>query len=388
MSPRRAERAIDTAPGVTDWRDRPLAELLGAFGLAGVAEEPLATDGWSGATFTTIERDGRRYVLKRASPAYDWIVRATHDTVIREAWLADRGVRDEPWLRPSVGRLSVPFLGAAADADGAAVVLMPDLASELSAWERVRGGTVLTAAAADLLIDRIAGLHALPWSDVLEARAVRDGGADPPWCPLPERLTLLTPRSAAAYAAEGNPVGERFLAGWDGFERHAPRAVRDVLARLADDPEPLIRALAPLPAVGLHGDLKLANVARRDDGTITFIDWQMTLRAPVAVELGWSIVTNSAELPYPPDVVLARYLVALRSRADRWQFGAARRDLDALAGDWAVQVDLALVVGLLLRGWRKGLDTVAGTTLGSGIGAEEDLAWWSARVVEAADRRL
>ena len=45
-------------------------------------------------------------------------------------------------------------------------------------------------------------------------------------------------------------------------------------------------------------------------------------------------------------------------------------------------------MGLLLRGWRKGADTAAGLTLGSGVAAEDDLAWWAERAVEAAGRRL
>ena len=88
--------------------------------------------------------------------------------------------------------------------------------------------------------------------------------------------------------AEGNPVGERFLAGWAAFERHAPAAARDLVGAAGRrSGTAASRALARLPAVGLHGDLKLANVARLDDGAVTFIDWQMTRRAPVAVELGW-----------------------------------------------------------------------------------------------------
>ena len=47
-----------------------------------------------------------------------------------------------------------------------------------------------------------------------------------------------------------------------------------------------------------------------------------------------------------------------------------------------------MIVGLLLRGWRKGADTVAGATLGSGVTAADDLAWWCERAVEAAERRL
>jgi hypothetical protein len=374
---------------VTGWRDRPLADLLDEYDLTGVPERPFPTDGWSGATFTTVDRsDGRRYVLKRASPAYDWIVRATRDEVIREAWLAGTGMRDEPWLGPSVGPISVPFLGAAIDADGAAVILMPDLAEALGAWHPVAGGRLLAVGAMDLLLDRVAALHALPWSEVLNARAARDGHAPPPWCPLPERLTLLTPRSAAGYAAEGNPVGERFLEGWAGFERHAPAAARDLVGRLADDPGPLIRALSRLPGIGLHGDIKLANVARHGDGAVTFIDWQMTLRAPVAVELGWCIVTNSAELPLPPDQILARYRASLDRVGGHWRFGEQRFDADAVLGDWALQVDLSMIIGLTLRGWRKGLDTVADGMLASGVTAADDLAWWCARAVEAAERRL
>ena len=60
----------------------------------------------------------------------------------------------------------------------------------------------------------------------------------------------------------------------------------------------------------------------------------------------------------------------------------------AVLGDWDAQVDLAWISGLVLRGWRKGLDAEAGITLPSGLTAAEDLAAWSARAVEAASRRL
>jgi hypothetical protein len=57
-------------------------------------------------------------------------------------------------------------------------------------------------------------------------------------------------------------------------------------------------------------------------------------------------------------------------------------------GDWAAQVDLGWIVGLLLRGWRKGLDAEAGIATGSGTSGADDLAWWCGRAVEAAERRL
>jgi phosphotransferase family enzyme len=372
----------------TGWRDRPLADLLADFGLAGTDERPMATDGWSGSTFTALQRGDERFVLKRTSPVRDWIVRATRDDAIREAWLANAQVHLADWMRDVGGGLSIAYLGAAEDGNGEAAVLMPDLAAELIAWERPSHQPMLEIGATDRLIDRIAKLHSLPWSDVLTAAATMQGEPAPPWCPLPERLTLLTRRSATAYAAAGNPVGDIFLRGWEGFERHATPAARDLIEQLGEDPEPLVRALGQLPSVGLHGDIKLANVALFEDGGVAFIDWQMTLRAPVAVELGWFIVTNSAELPFPPEEVLHRYHESLGRAAGEERSGAPQRDLDGLIGDWAAQQDLAAIIGLLLRGWRKGRDTDDGAVLGSDVSAADDLAWWCARAVEAADRRL
>ena len=94
----------------------------------------------------------------------------------------------------------------------------------------------------------------------------------------------------------------------------------------------------------------------------------MTLRAPVAVELGWFIVTNSAELPIEPDEIV-RPATASRSTwyAGRWGSATVRTTSTASLGDWAAQVDLPWIVGLLLRGWRKGLDAEAGGDAGSGV---------------------
>jgi hypothetical protein len=351
------------AGGVTDWRDRLLHDLLDENGLAGAREASFPTDGWSGATFTTMARSDRRFVLKRVSATKDWIVRATGDDLLREAWVAFEGASRRT------------YLGAAADPDGGAAILMPDLSGELMTWGDQPRSTGLDAADIDHLIERIVAFHATPWSD----------GIDVPWCPLAERLTLLSPAAADRYVAEANPVGAIFRDGWADFGRSAPFAARDLIERLSTDVGPLIAAMGRLPDVELHGDLKFANVARFRDGTIGFIDWQMTLRAPVAVELGWLLVSNSAELPVPPDDVLRRYRAAWQRQAAP---EAGRPFIEDVIGDWERQVDLAMIVGLLLRGWRKSLDTVAGVTLGSGIAAADDLAWWSERAVEAADRRL
>jgi Phosphotransferase enzyme family len=376
-----------------DWRTRTLADLLAEHDLAGRPEHDFPTDGWSGARFTSIERPGdppERLVIKRTSPALDWIAAATDDTTVREARLASS---DRRHLESSLAR-TLPYLGAAADGDTAAI-LMPDLSTELLAWERpAHDSADIDVGVVDRVLDRLAQLHAAPWSFVVDEMTY-DSPETPafPWCPLPARLTLTARPTCARHIERGIRAGvesaAKLLAGWDAFDRRAPAAARALVANLAGNPGPLVDALGRLPPVGLHGDLKLANVAiGPEDGQIRFIDWQMTIRAPIAVELGWFLVANSASLPERPDPLLERYRMSLTWFLGRTGYGEIPADHAHVIGDWDAQVDLARIVGLLLRGWRKGLDAEAGARLGSGVSGADDLAEWSALAVEGARRRL
>lgn len=370
---------------LTHWEARTLDDLLAEHDLAGTPEEPFPNDGWSGAQLTSLRRGRERFVLKRTSWATDWIARATRDHSLREGFVAanrvlllSAGGRHVP-----DGPVVAPYLGAAADGTSLAL-LMPDLSNELIAWERPAHEPAIDLPTLDRVVDAMARLHFLSWPPF---------GADGewPWCPIHERIFLLSRRSAMQFRADGITVAERFLAGWAAFERLAPPACTALLASLEAGPEPLLLALGRLPAVGLHGDLKLANVALLGDHSVGLIDWQMTALAPVAIELGWFLVSNAALLPEQPDDVLRRYLESARWFAGRWSGGSGgpqHRTIETVIGDWDAQVDLAYVVGLLLRGWRKGLDAAAGATLTSGVSAEDDLADWCARAVEAARRRL
>ena len=383
MAPTTSRRRADRRPVTGTWRDRTLLELLTEFGLELLPEHDFPTDGWSGATFTSIvDGYGRRFVLKRTSVAVDWIARATRDQDLREGWFAALPPGSLVWMP----KATTSYLGAAADGDGVAI-LTPDLSNELIAWERPGHEPAIDDATLDRVLRATARLHAVPWASVLETINEREGAAAPPWCPLAERLTLLSPASAARYAAEANPVGPRFLEGWDAFGRLASPTARELVERLDTDLSPLIRALEVLPWVGLHGDLKLANVALLPDDEVGFIDWQMTMRAPLAVEMGWFLVSNSGSLPVTPDETLRRYNAAFeRDEGQPWPM-AQSAEFDVV-GDWDLQRDLTWIIGLLLRGWRKGLDARGGVMLPSGVSAADDLAWWCEQAVEASYRRL
>jgi Phosphotransferase enzyme family len=367
------------------WTEVELTELLASAGLTDVPEEPFPTDGWSGATFSLLRRaDGARFVIKRDAHASNWIARATADSGLREAVLASAAAAREIAIPESV---ELPYLGAARDGDGAAI-LMPDLSAALIAWEDPARASAFDVAELATVIDAMARLHSTP-DGLLPGSETQPGW---PWCPLRERILLLARPSAQRYADEGIWVGERFLAGWDAFDRQASTSARRLIESLADEPAPLIAALGRLPSTGLHGDLKLSNVGLLPGNRIVVIDWQMMLRAPVAVELGWFLVSNVALLPLAPVPVLDAYREALERHADHANGKTApvpnRLDWPSLVGDWQAQVDLAWIVGLLLRGWRKGLDAEAGVSPASGVTAASDLAWWCDMAVHAADRRL
>jgi hypothetical protein len=343
------------------WARRPLPDLLAEHGLAGETEAPFPNNGWSGAELTRLVRDdGAAFILKRTSWAMDWIARSTRDHALREAVVAADPI---PFPKP----LSNAYLGAAID-DGRAAILMPDLSAELLPWDEDAGA--IDVATLDRVLEAVSALHALPWA---ELRA-RPEGLRWPWCPLRERIELLTPTSARRYEDGGLSIGRRFLEGWAAFERLAPAGAVEVIARLGRDSGPLLGALGRLPSTGLHGDLKLANVALPPDGSVALIDWQMTAFAPLAVDLGWFLVSNVSQLPLDPEAVFERYLELA---------GAS-----SAVGDAAAQLHLTILVGLLLRGWRKGLDAEAGLTLPTGQAAADDLRWWSERAMIAAHRRL
>ncbi|MBF8290108.1 MAG: aminoglycoside phosphotransferase [Chloroflexi bacterium] len=337
------------------WAGRTLANLLAAHGLSESPEREFPNDGWSGATLTALDGPDGRFVLKRTSWAADWVARSTRDHALREAVLAADPV---PLPMP----LSSAHLGAAADGTAAAI-LMPDLSAWLIPWDRGEGmAAIISGETLDRVLEAAATIHAMPWAQLRNHDAGDPGRPTWPWCPIRERILW---------------VGERFLSGWDQFDRRASPAAVALIAAMAADPAPLIDALAVLPATGLHGDLKLANVALLPAGRAACIDWQMTTFAPIALEMGWFLVSNVAQLDLAPDRVLDRYRAALE-----------RAGGGAFVGDWDAQRDLAIVVGLVLRGWRKGLDADAGVTLPTGATAAAALAWWCDEAVEAAARRL
>src|SRR5262249_17305193 len=153
-------------------------------------------------------------------------------------------------------------------------------------------------------------LHAHPWDGAAELGEGR-------WTPWRERLTLICRQSLERPGPARDAVADRLLPGWDAWDRLATPEAREVIARLGEDPTPLLAAPAREPSTLIHGDLKLANVGMAADGAVEFVDWQMAMMAPVAVELGWFLVANVAALPVGPEAISRAYAAALtRAKAE------------------------------------------------------------------------
>jgi phosphotransferase family enzyme len=320
----------------------PLADVLAAHDLIGIPEEPFPNDGWSGALLTRLTRGDQRFVLKRDSVAADWIARATRDgPVLREAWFAAAYPNLPPPAR-------APYLGVGRLGDEFGL-LMPDLSGVLFDWSRA-----IDMAQLDRVLEAVRVIHDAPVPSALVDAA--------PWCPLRERVLLISRPAVAGPGPAHDAVGDRILPGWDAFARFAPGDALELVASLSSEPGPLLRALGRRRQCFLHGDLKLANAGIAADGYVELVDWQMVMLGPVEVELGWFLAANVATLPLAADEVLARY-------------------------DTSGDLELAWIVGLLLRGWRKGYDAEAGVVHPSGMSAVDDLALWSRRAV-AASRAL
>jgi hypothetical protein len=305
------------------------------------AEMPFAHDGYSGATMSRIEQNGRRYVVKRVSRTVDWIIQMTSDQALREAQIGASNVLDS--LAPG---LRSPSIAAAYDGDGFALLMHDLTACLLPNQGRLPTATV------DLILARLAHMHARFW----DATPTEDIG----WCGLRERLLMLSEPAGERLRAAGFMLSGGFAAGWEGFHRVAPSAVSGLVRKLHENPRPLIEMCNALPQTLLHNDVKTGNIAVEGD-TVWLFDWALAGLGPVCSELGWLLGVNSSRLPGTLDETLSAYREHLRdSLAHRWD-----------ARTWERQEGIAHVSGLMVFGWAK-------------VDDPQELQWWCDRALAAA----
>lgn len=310
-----------------------------------VARTPVGSGGNSG---NTIERvtlaDGRELVLKRVSPDWDWLSRATKDDG-RVATMWESGLFDR--MPASVDHTTV-----AVERDGTGWnVFMRDVSHTLLS-EEIRHDR----RSVQLLLRAVADLHA----------AFRDQDL-PDLCSIEDRYGMLSPRTGHSEKALGNPAGSLILRAWDAFYEQAPTDVADVITVLVDDPTSIADELRTCSQSLIHGDLRLGN-AGFDGDRLVLIDWgDRTGVAPPAVDLAWFIGFDAQRLEISPDDVIDEFR---RLCADSFEERA---------------LQLSLIGGLVHLGAHLGLKFLAADDDAKRAAAEAELAWWVRNVKRALD---
>ena len=336
-----------------------LSEVTGQR-IADVRTHPLHAEyAKSGSHLLVVETNagqGPRFILKRVSAAWDWLMRATDDERCRSVTLWTSGVFDR--MPPEIEHATV---ACARDGDGWAI-LMRDVEPDLMPYAR------LSEAQADRVLDALAALHATFFA--------QPNLADPPLglCTPRHVYGMFSPATGHREAGGAEEVPQRILEGWDLFPRVVAPDVADVVLSLVADPAPLCAALARWPQTLIHGDARHANLGLwRDGRRVVMLDWALAAVAPPAVELGRFLGTNTTLLPTSKEATLAGY----RAHLARW-LG------DRFSDDWwEPQLALGLLGGFVQDGWSMVLKASHWR-----VPAEErphwraDLEWWSNRVRE------
>jgi hypothetical protein len=322
---------------------RSVEELLSG---AGARVAMKTGDSKSGAAFERVDLDGVPHVVKHLHPDDDWIMRVTGDVRCRPALVWTSGLLDAvpACIDPAMVGCAV---GLGRNGWGAAL-LMPDVTRLLVP----EGDAPLPREQHLRFLDHMAALHAAlwKWEDTV--------GLLPP----PARYGCFAPAAHAYELERPEPDRVPVIAGdgWLRFRDRVPDLAGSVIA-LADDPTPLVDALAGTPQCFLHGDWKLGNLGSHPDGRTVLLDWAMPGRGAPCSELAWYLALNRARIPQSKEDAIAVYR------------GSLERHGVATDGWWERQLPLALLGALVQFGWEKAL------------GDDEELAWWCGHAAAGLD---
>lgn len=310
-----------------------------------VSRRPLGRAGASGNRLERITLDdGRTLVLKRVSPQWDWISRATGDRG-RAAWMWDAGLFDR--IPGSIDHATVGVEHEAAG--GAWNILMRDVSAALVAPDRK-----LDAARVRRLVQALAELHLSFWEEDF-----------PELCGLEQRYRLLCFETARREEARGDPVGKVIRRGWDAFAELVPQDVVQAIFAIVERPQLLAEQLRGCAQTLIHGDVRLMNLGFRGD-RVVLLDWgERTGTAPPAVELASFLVFDGGQLGIPREQVIAEFR----------RLGGERFEERAL--------QLALIGGLVQLGSSVAWRVAYSDTQQERQAARDDLGWW-ARACAAA----
>ena len=313
----------------------------------------------SGSRLLTVETNnnrGPRYVLKRSSPDWDWIMRTSEDHHCRSVTLWQSGLLDR--LRPEIEHSVV---ACATDGDGWAI-LMHDVSDNLTPWDQP-----LSPADNELFLAAMATQHATFW----EAPELTDPELG--LCNLPAAIQCLSPIRCRDELKQPSGFLSRVYTAWELVPELFEPDVTDILRQLITKPQPLCDALARYPQTLLHGDVQLSNrgLVRGAQQQVIMLDWQLAAVGPATLDFVWHLGTKlGTHLPIAKEAAIECY----------------RRHLAHLLGDrfdltqWQPLLDLGFLAALVRYQCAMVLMVKYPQNRLMRICAPGELAWWSERV--------
>jgi hypothetical protein len=263
----------------------------------------------SGSHLLAIEtNDGRgpRFIVKRVSLAWDWIMRATNDRLGREAQAWAGGLLDR--LPPEITH---PVLACAHDGDGWAI-LMRDVSDALFPPHDPYVGLALSTADEDRLLDGLAALHEAFW-DKPEAASSACG-----YCHPALRYSAFSPETGRREGDAPDVYPRIIRDGWDLLPSLIDADTAVLVTALALDPRPLVSALARYPQTVVHGDPRPPNFGLvRSNGSasrVMLLDWQLAGPGAAASDLAWLLYCAEPGRLRPRETVIAVYRDRLAAR--------------------------------------------------------------------------
>lgn len=299
----------------------------------------------SGSILSAVDTGTGRLILKRVSATWDYFMRVSDDRHGREAAIWASGLLDR--LPPEMTRA---YLAVARDGKGWAI-LMRDIAGSL-----LSSGAPISSHDHERIITALAAMHAAYWDIV----------PDPLLCDPWHHYHVVSPDAAQSDPGEHGALHHSIIDGWEKLATLLdPGVARQALA-LANDPAPLVAALAPLPQTLTHADARPANIGI-EDGRVLLIDWALAGRDVAGLDLVWYIAGAGARGPMAREDSLALYERELAARL------GPRHDRAV----WTAIRDLSLLGGLLRHGWIAARQAFGANEASREAGCA-DVAWWEA----------
>lgn len=299
--------------------------------------------GLSGASLESLVlRDGQRLILKKQSPASDFVMRRAHD----------EGRVLRMWSEGVLARIPEPIdhaiVAVGREGDEIAVV-MRDLTDALV------GDRIITREENLRILAAVARMHEEFW------------GAEIPYlCSLRDWVSRFSPLQGDT----DHPLWDLIARGWDLFADVVPSDVVQAVHEIHRDPEPMARALEAKEKSLVHGDLRLANIGLQPN-RVVLLDWgSFTAMAPPAMEFAWYLAISWAQIDADIDDIVADF------RAISGQ----RFDPNAL--------DLGFLLAFAHLGWNKALAATGNPDAATRARELEHIDWWVAQVRRALENSL